>query len=75
MSSPAASTSINGSEIAIIGLTGRFPGAKNIDEFWENIQNGIESISFFTDEELLSSGISSSLLNDHNYVKANAILE
>ncbi|WP_414582650.1 SDR family NAD(P)-dependent oxidoreductase [Scytonema sp. PCC 10023] len=75
MSIPAASTSTNGSEIAIIGLAGRFPGAKNIEEFWENLQNGIESISFFSDEELLSSGISSSLLKDPNYVKANAILE
>ncbi|MDZ7969674.1 MAG: SDR family NAD(P)-dependent oxidoreductase [Nostoc sp. DedSLP03] len=68
-------SSTNGSEIAIIGLTGRFPGAKNIDEFWRNIQNGVESISFFSDEELLSSGISSSILNDPNYVKAHAILE
>ncbi|MDF5712386.1 MAG: SDR family oxidoreductase [Rhizonema sp. NSF051] len=67
--------STNGSEIAIIGLTGRFPGAKNIDEFWKNLQNGRESVSFFTDEELLLSGVSSSLLSDPKYVKAQAILE
>jgi acyl transferase domain-containing protein len=70
-----ASNSTNGSEIAIIALTGRFPGAKNIDEFWENLQMGRESISFFTDEELLSSGISSTTINDPNYVKARATLE
>lgn len=75
MSYSAASTSLNGSEIAIIGLAGRFPGAKNIDEFWDNLQNGRESISFFSDEELLSAGISSSILNDPNYVKAHAVLE
>ncbi|AFY44055.1 type I polyketide synthase [Nostoc sp. PCC 7107] len=70
----SVSTSLNGSEIAIIGLSGRFPGAKDIDEFWYNLQNGVESVSFFTDEELLSAGINSSLLNDPNYVKAQAIL-
>ena len=75
MSIPTAATSINGSEIAIIGLTGRFPKAKNIDEFWENLQQGRESISFFSDEELLLSGINSSILNDPNYVKAHAVLE
>ncbi|MDZ7949848.1 type I polyketide synthase [Nostoc sp. DedQUE09] len=75
MSISTVPNSRNGSEIAIIGLTGRFPGAKNIDEFWRNIQNGVESVSFFSDEELLSSGISSSILNDPNYVKAHAILE
>ncbi|TBR57009.1 non-ribosomal peptide synthase [Westiellopsis prolifica IICB1] len=65
----------NGSEIAIIGLAGRFPGAKNIDEFWHNLQNGIESISFFSDEELLASGIDPELISQPNYVKANAVIE
>ncbi|MFB2772373.1 SDR family NAD(P)-dependent oxidoreductase [Pelatocladus sp. BLCC-F211] len=65
----------NESEIAIIGLAGRFPGAKNLDEFWYNLQNGIESISFFTDEELLASGIDAELLSQSNHVKANAVIE
>jgi len=75
MSIPITSPSINGSEIAIIGLAGRFPGAKNIDEFWNNLQNGIESISFFSDEELLAAGIDEELLNSQNYVKAHAVIE
>ncbi|MHC0066349.1 FkbM family methyltransferase [Nostoc sp. UIC 10890] len=61
--------------IAIIGMTGRFPGAKSIDEFWHNLRDGVESTVFFTDEELLEAGISSAVLNDPNYVKAGAILE
>ncbi|BAZ70674.1 beta-ketoacyl synthase (plasmid) [Fischerella sp. NIES-4106] len=65
----------NGSEIAIIGLAGRFPGAKNINEFWHNLQNGIESISFFSDEELLASGIDAEFISQPNYVKANAVIE
>ncbi|WP_026735869.1 type I polyketide synthase [Fischerella sp. PCC 9605] len=75
MNIPTASTSINGSEIAIIGLAGRFPGAKNIDEFWNNLQNGVESISFFNDEELLESGVDAEVLSYPNYVKANAVVE
>ncbi|MEH2072612.1 MAG: SDR family oxidoreductase [Nostoc sp.] len=61
--------------IAIIGMAGRFPGSKNIDIFWQNLRDGVESISFFTDEELISAGEDPSLLNDPNYVKANGILE
>ncbi len=38
--------------VAIIGMAGRFPGAKNIDEFWSNLVNGIDSITHFTDDEL-----------------------
>ncbi|WP_193200008.1 type I polyketide synthase [Nostoc sp. MG11] len=64
-----------GLEVAIIGLTGRFPGAKNIDEFWQNLQNGVESVKFFSDEELLAAGVESTLLHQPNYVKAGAILD
>ncbi|MEH1989363.1 type I polyketide synthase [Nostoc sp.] len=61
--------------IAIIGMAGRFPGAKNIDEFWQNLQSGVESISIFTNEEIISDGIDSVTLSDRNYVKSSAILE
>ncbi|ABW31351.1 type I polyketide synthase [Acaryochloris marina] len=65
---------MNGLEIAIIGLSGRFPGAQTIDEFWQNLKQGVESVSFLSDEELLASGIDADTLSDPNYVKANAIL-
>jgi len=65
----------NGLEIAIIGMAGRFPGAKNIEEFWQNLRNGVESITTFTNEELIADGIDPDLLNNPNYVKAGAVLE
>jgi acyl transferase domain-containing protein/acyl carrier protein len=37
--------------IAIIGMSGRFPGAGNLSEFWCNLRNGRESISFFSQAE------------------------
>lgn len=58
-----------GDEIAIIGMAGRFPGARNIDEFWNNLINGIESITFITDEELNESGIDLEMVKNPNYVK------
>jgi acyl transferase domain-containing protein/acyl carrier protein len=68
-------TQNNDLEIAIIGMSGRFPGAKNIDEFWNNLQKGIESISIFTDEELADSVKDKKLLSDPNFVKAKGILD
>ena len=41
----------NGSEIAIIGMAGRFPGAAGVDELWENLRNGVESVSRISLEE------------------------
>jgi phthiocerol/phenolphthiocerol synthesis type-I polyketide synthase E len=66
---------INEQSIAIIGMSGRFPGAKNIDEFWENIKNGVESITFFSDQELIDAGIEPAILKDNNYVKAKGLLD
>jgi acyl transferase domain-containing protein/NAD(P)-dependent dehydrogenase (short-subunit alcohol dehydrogenase family)/acyl carrier protein len=57
-----------GYEIAVIGMAGVFPGAKNIDEFWNNLKNGIESIAFLTDEELKENDIDPGALPG-NYVK------
>jgi phthiocerol/phenolphthiocerol synthesis type-I polyketide synthase E len=63
------------STIAVIGLAGRFPGADNIAKFWENLKQGIESVSFFSDEELLAAGVPAELIAKPNYVKAKAYLE
>ncbi|PSB34990.1 type I polyketide synthase [Chlorogloea sp. CCALA 695] len=57
-------------DIAVIGMACRFPGANNVDEFWQNLCDGVESISFFSDEEVLASGVDPMLLNNPNYVKA-----
>jgi amino acid adenylation domain-containing protein/non-ribosomal peptide synthase protein (TIGR01720 family) len=62
-------------EIAVIGMSGRFPGAKNIDEFWENLKNGVESIWFFSDNELELSGTAADYKNNPDYVKAKGVLE
>jgi len=61
--------------IAVIGMAGRFPGARSVDEFWERLRDGIETISFFSDEELIEAGVNKDVLAQPNYVKARGILE
>ena len=62
-------------DVAIIGMSCRFPEANNIEEFWSNLCNGVESISFFDDAEILNSGVEKELLKDPNYVKASPVLD
>ena len=63
--------------IAIIGLAGRFPGAASVTEFWQNLIDGVESVSFFSDEELEAGdeSISRSLLDQPNFVRAKGVLD
>jgi phthiocerol/phenolphthiocerol synthesis type-I polyketide synthase E len=65
----------NGSEIAIIGVSCRFPGAKNTTEFWENLCGGVESISFLKTEDLERSNIDQANFSEANYVKAAPVLD
>lgn len=62
--------------IAIIGMAGRFPQAKNIDEFWRNLREGRESVSFFDDAQVEWLPIEHPpRLDDPRYVKARAVME
>jgi non-ribosomal peptide synthase protein (TIGR01720 family) len=61
--------------IAIIGMAGHFPGAISIESFWQNLQDDVESLSLFSDEELIAAGVPPALVNDSNYVKVGGILE
>ncbi|MCY9517875.1 type I polyketide synthase [Paenibacillus apiarius] len=60
--------------IAIIGMSGRFPGASHVGQFWDNLTHGRETITFFTDDMLRAAGIKEEKLQDPNYVKASPVL-
>ena len=61
--------------IAIIGMSGRFPGAKNINQFWQNLREGVESIQFFPDQDFVAGNIDSNIVANPDYVKAKPILD
>ncbi|MGE5342510.1 MAG: SDR family NAD(P)-dependent oxidoreductase [Candidatus Omnitrophota bacterium] len=65
----------NVQQIAIIGLSVRVVKAKNIDEFWANLKNGVESILFLSDDELIQAGVSPATVKNPKYIKACSILE
>ena len=64
----------NINKIAIIGMAIRFPGAANVDKFWQNLCNGVESISFFSNKELDHS-IDQNLIKNPNYIRAKGIID
>jgi len=64
-----------GLEIAIIGMAARFPGARDIDEFWQNLREGKESISFFTEQEMEALGVGPAVYHNPGYVRAGGVLD
>ncbi|TCP59317.1 acyl transferase domain-containing protein [Tumebacillus sp. BK434] len=61
-------------DLAIVGMSGRFPQAADVEEFWSNLCAGKQGITQFTDEELLAAGVDEALLHNPNYVKAAPVL-
>jgi acyl transferase domain-containing protein/NADPH:quinone reductase-like Zn-dependent oxidoreductase/acyl carrier protein len=70
----ASHDSLTGSEIAVVGMAARLPGADTLQEFWHNLRSGVESIRRFTEAELLDAGESASVIADPDYVRASPAL-
>jgi len=60
--------------IAIVAMSGKFPGADGVETLWRNIHDGVESISRFSPEELRQSGVDPKLIAMPGYVPAAAVL-
>src|SRR5436853_2953829 len=75
MTSPTSGETSYDTAIAVVGMAGRFPGARTVAAFWEYIAAGRRSIRFFSDEELLAAGVDPPLLQQPNYVKAGTVIE
>ncbi|MEU7003412.1 SDR family NAD(P)-dependent oxidoreductase [Nonomuraea sp. NPDC046570] len=60
--------------IAIIGMSARVPGANDLDRFWRNLIDGVESITFFTDEEQRAAGATRAQLDNPSFVRAAPVM-
>jgi acyl transferase domain-containing protein len=55
-------------EVAVIGMSGRFPGADDLDAFWRSLRDGVELIRSFSPEEQRAAGVPEALLADPAFV-------
>ncbi|MDK1288848.1 type I polyketide synthase [Pseudoalteromonas umbrosa] len=61
-------------DIAIIGMVGRFPDADDVNEFWENLSQGVESVKIVTGDMLRERGFGEFVDKNPNYVSSEASL-
>lgn len=73
--SPPLTSEIQDSDIAIVGMAARVPGARNANEYWRNLRDGVESIRTYTEEELLDAGEALEAIRRPDYIKAGAPLD
>ncbi len=66
---------VSASDVAIIGMACCFPGAHDLETFWQNLVDGVESIERFSIEECAKNGVPSQLLTNPDYVRAAGVLQ
>lgn len=64
-----------GTEIAIIGMSARLPGAPDVQTYWSNLREGIESIQRFSEEELVAANVPRHIRRDPNFVPAHGAID
>lgn len=69
MTTAANDVPIRDTDIAIVGMAGRFPGARTVDELWRLVRDGATGLTPLTDDELLARGVPATVLQDPSYVK------
>lgn len=57
-------------DLAIVGMAARLPGADNVEAFWRNLRDGVESRHEVTAEDLIAAGLDPAVLDDPSYVPA-----
>ncbi|HKT52101.1 MAG TPA: beta-ketoacyl synthase N-terminal-like domain-containing protein, partial [Candidatus Angelobacter sp.] len=69
----SASVTTKSRDIAIIGMACRFPGAASVEQFWQNLSHGIDSITELSQEEL--SALPERFVQDPGFVNAGGYLD
>jgi phthiocerol/phenolphthiocerol synthesis type-I polyketide synthase E len=69
------SNSLPDNAIAVVGMAGRFPGANSVSAFWDNLRNGVESITTLSEQELRDNGVSEKTLADPQYVRRAPLVD
>lgn len=62
-------------DIAIIGLAGRFPKSDDIKHFWQNLVDGKELVQFYNEEELRAEGVKEELLKHPDFIGAGCFID
>ncbi|MFI1365050.1 amino acid adenylation domain-containing protein [Streptomyces griseochromogenes] len=62
-------------DIAVVGMACRFPGASDPEAFWRNLRDGVVSIERLDEADVLAGGVPRELFERPEYVSAAPVLD
>ena len=72
---PASVAAPGAGGFAVVGLACRFPGAGSVEEFWENLLAGADTLTTFTDAELIAAGVPADVVFSPDVVRRRGVLD
>ncbi|PIE14235.1 MAG: polyketide synthase [Rhodobacterales bacterium] len=75
MNDETVQAEINAGDIAVVGMAAHLPGADTIQQYWQNLQDGVESIRRLSEDDLKAAGEDFGRTQHRNYVPAASVLE
>lgn len=61
--------------VAVIGMSGRFPSAPDLDAYWRLLESGQEGTTRFSAAQLRAAGVDDALVSDPDYVPVRGVLD
>jgi len=62
-------------DVAVIGMAGKFPGANDIDAFWNNLKDGVDSLRTLTEEELIQCNVPINVRSHAEFVPKGQMID
>ncbi len=66
---------ISETDIAIVGMAGRFPGAPDVDALWERVASGDDCLVDLDRDRLIAAGLPAAVVDDDHYVARTGLLD
>ncbi len=75
MAEPSFADKFPSHAVAVVGLAGRFPGARDLGDFWNNVRSGTDALETFSDADLDAAGVVPALRSNPQFVRRGTVLE
>ncbi len=75
MAEPSFADKFPSHAVAVVGLAGRFPGARDLDDFWNNVRSGTDVLETFSDADLDAAGVIPAVRSNPQFVRRGTVLE
>ncbi|MEM9038256.1 MAG: SDR family oxidoreductase [Actinomycetota bacterium] len=75
LEAPARADAVAETDLAVVGMSGRFPGAPDVDRLWQRVVSGDDCLVDLDPDLLVEAGVPAAVVDDREYVTRAGVLD